>query len=114
MMARARRRRAISRAIGGLAFLAIGGTTAAALSLAGRTKKAHVAAHTAPAASVRIPVPPEALRRAYAAGSIDRPIKSILNVPARMHYGDFRWDDKGVPAGPLWVRVDLSAQIISI
>lgn len=106
------------RAFGGLAFFAIGGTTAAALSLAGQPEKARaatpVARAAAAAAPVRIAVPPEALQRAYAAGTIDRSIKSILNVPARMHYGDFRWDETGVPAGPLWVRVDLNTQIISI
>jgi lipoprotein-anchoring transpeptidase ErfK/SrfK len=31
-----------------------------------------------------------------------------------MQYGDYRWDDKGVPQGPTWVRVDLKSQIISV
>jgi lipoprotein-anchoring transpeptidase ErfK/SrfK len=31
-----------------------------------------------------------------------------------MTYGDYRWEDKGVPAGPAWVRVDLKSQIISV
>jgi len=31
-----------------------------------------------------------------------------------MHYGDFLWDDKGVPAGQTWVRVDLKSQLISV
>ena len=54
------------------------------------------------------------VRQALAQGLIDRPIKSVLNVPARMHYGDFRWDDGGVPAGPTWVRVDLDSQLLSV
>jgi lipoprotein-anchoring transpeptidase ErfK/SrfK len=31
-----------------------------------------------------------------------------------MNYGEFRWDDAGVPAGAAWVRVDLSTQLISV
>ena len=31
-----------------------------------------------------------------------------------MSYGEYRWDDKGVPAGPAWVRVDLERQLISV
>ena len=52
----------------------------------------------------RIAVTPEQLREAYAAGLIDRPIKTILDVRSPMTYGDFRWDDKGVPAGPVRIR----------
>lgn len=62
----------------------------------------------------RIEVSPASVRDAYAEGLIARPIKTILNVPGRMTYGDYRWDDKGVPAGPVWVRVDLKSQILSV
>jgi lipoprotein-anchoring transpeptidase ErfK/SrfK len=62
----------------------------------------------------RIAVTPEALRQAYAAGLVDRPITTILDVRTRMSYGDYRWDEKGVPAGPTWVRVDLRSQLISV
>jgi lipoprotein-anchoring transpeptidase ErfK/SrfK len=31
-----------------------------------------------------------------------------------MHYGDFVWNDKGVPDGPTWIRVDLASQLISV
>ena len=31
-----------------------------------------------------------------------------------MRYGDYRWNDDGVPAGPTWIRVDLKAQTISV
>jgi lipoprotein-anchoring transpeptidase ErfK/SrfK len=55
-----------------------------------------------------------AVRQALAVGLIDRPIKTILNVPTRMTYGDYRWDDKGVPAGPIWIRVDPAAQLLSV
>ena len=36
------------------------------------------------------------------------------NIHAIMQYGDYRWDDKGVPAGPTWIRVDLNSQMLSV
>ena len=107
-----------ARRIGGaLALFAIGGTTAAALSIAREPVRAQVARPAVAAASSdadRVPVSADSLNQAYAAGLIDRPIKSLLNVPDRMTYGDYRWDDKGVPAGKLWIRVDLKSQLISV
>jgi len=43
-----------------------------------------------------------------------RPVASLLAVPGRMRYGEFVWNDAGVPAGPLWVRIDREAQLISV
>jgi len=51
---------------------------------------------------------------AYASGLIDRPVRSILKVPHPLTYGEFVWDDRGVPSGPVWVRVDLESQLISV
>lgn len=41
-------------------------------------------------------------------------VRSLLNVDRPLHYGDYRWDDAGVPAGPTWVRVDLGRQTLSL
>ena len=41
-------------------------------------------------------------------------VKSVLNVPERMHYGDYIWKDAGVPAGKVWIRVDLGHQTLSV
>jgi lipoprotein-anchoring transpeptidase ErfK/SrfK len=62
----------------------------------------------------RVHILPEQVQQANAAGLIDRPIKSLLDVPKRMTYGDFAWNDQGVPTGPVWVRVDLNSQILSV
>ena len=102
--------------IGISAFL-IGGTAAAALSIAGQPRPGVAAARatTAPRLPAgRIAVSAQSLRAAYANGTTDRPIKTILNVPGRMNYGDFRWDEQGVPAGPTFIRVDLKSQILSV
>lgn len=52
--------------------------------------------------------------QARAEGLLDHDVKSVLNVTKRMHYGDYLWDDKNVPQGPVWVRVDLTRQIIQV
>lgn len=72
------------------------------------------AASAAPAPAGRIALSPAQARQAIAAGIADRPIKSLLDVQDRMQFGDYRWDDRGVPAGPAWVRVDLKSQLISV
>ena len=54
------------------------------------------------------------LFQARAQGVLDRDVESILSVPKRMHYGDFLWNDRNVPKGRVWVRVDLQRQILSV
>lgn len=44
---------------------------------------------------------------------VDQP-RSLLNVPAPMAFGQFVWNEDRVPAGKVWIRVDLESQIISI
>jgi lipoprotein-anchoring transpeptidase ErfK/SrfK len=110
--------RKAKRLIGGVLFFMLGGTTAAALSgVRAPQPSSAVAAHAAEIPSPgadRIRISPAAVRQAYAEGTIDRPVTSILNVPGAMHYGDFRWDDAGVPDGPTWIRVDLKSQLLSV
>jgi lipoprotein-anchoring transpeptidase ErfK/SrfK len=96
------------------------GSAAAAALLSGHAqhtgRAAPAAVHVAAPAAVpgRIAIAPAELTQAYSAGLIDRPIKTILDVRAPMSYGDFRWDDQGVPAGPIWIRIDLHSQLISV
>ncbi|MFL6761925.1 MAG: L,D-transpeptidase family protein [Sphingomicrobium sp.] len=111
-----RRHNELKRAAGAMAFFLLGGTAAAALSLASRPQHAAIAP-TRPQALVstnRIEVSAPDLRRAIAAGLINQPIKSVLNVPGRMRYGDFIWDERGIPAGRTSIRVDLKSQLISV
>ena len=107
-----RRRRRI---VGSALFFLLGGTAAAGLSLTRQPQTVVAVAANAPIMPAdRIAVPEASIREALAEGQIDRPIKTILNVPARMQYGDYRWNDEGVPDGPTWIRVDLGAQTISV
>lgn len=104
------------RALIGIGAFILGGTTAAALSLAGapHAQPARPVARQVPLAPGRVAVPAASAREALAQGLVLYPVSTILAVPGRMHYGDYRWDDKGVAQGPTWVRVDLQSQIISV
>ncbi len=41
-------------------------------------------------------------------------VKSLLNITKPMKFGDFMWNDAGVPPGKSWVRVDLARQTLSV
>jgi hypothetical protein len=43
-----------------------------------------------------------------------RPIQSLLDIPAPMRFGEYVWNDENVPPGPTWIRVDLATQLISV
>lgn len=43
-----------------------------------------------------------------------RKIASMLALPHRMTFGDFVWDDHVPGEGPVWMRVDLARQLISV
>jgi len=52
--------------------------------------------------------------QALASGTVDRPVESLLAISRPLQFGDYSWDEKGVPPGPTWVRVDLGSQLISV
>ena len=54
------------------------------------------------------------LEQALASKTLDRPVKSLLAVRGPLHFGDYQWTDEAVPEGPLWIRVDLGAQLMSV
>lgn len=111
------RRRRVNRLAGGAAFFLLGGMTAGALALGRQPQRAHagpMARVVTAAPAQRIAVSPSTLRQALADGSIDRPIRTILNVAHPMRHGDYLWNDAGVPAGRTWIRVDLKSQLLSV
>jgi len=54
------------------------------------------------------------LAQARSAGTVDRPVRSLLAVTAPMSFGEYVWNEKGIGAGSTWVRVDLRSQLISV
>ncbi|MES2271822.1 MAG: L,D-transpeptidase family protein [Pseudomonadota bacterium] len=66
-----------------------------------------------------ITVKPEAVMQAAVkpvATPVDSPfvVKRVLTIDGPFRHGDYKWDDKGVPAGPLVITVDLKAQTMSV
>jgi lipoprotein-anchoring transpeptidase ErfK/SrfK len=41
-------------------------------------------------------------------------IKRILPIKGAIKYGEWHWDEAGVPAGPIVITVDLNARVLSI
>jgi len=41
-------------------------------------------------------------------------VHSLLNITAPMHFGDFVWNDDQIPQGRVWIRVDLTHQLLSV
>ena len=41
-------------------------------------------------------------------------VRSLLNITRPMQFGDYVWDEDRIPEGRVWVRVDLSRQILSV
>lgn len=62
----------------------------------------------------RLFLTPEQRRQATAEGGFAAAPSSLLRVDRKLHYGDFVWDDEGVPAGPITIRVDLRTQLLSV
>ena len=78
--------------------------------------RADAAPATMPAAR---PAPPAALKAPPAAPSQPQiepgmTLKRVLDTGGPIKFGDWFWDEKGVPAGPVVITVDLDAQVLSI
>ena len=41
-------------------------------------------------------------------------IKRVLPIDGPIRYGEWHWDDAGVPAGPIVITVDLDARVLSV
>lgn len=41
-------------------------------------------------------------------------VKRVLPIKGPFRHGDYVWDDKGVPAGPIVITIDLKAQTLSV
>lgn len=41
-------------------------------------------------------------------------VKRILPITGPLRYGEWHWDEAGVPAGPIVITVDLAARVLSV
>lgn len=66
-------------------------------------------------AATRIRFPPTRPQQLAMPGGGTLAVHSLLNVPDRMAYGSFLWNESGAPAtGKIWIRVDLARQLLSV
>jgi lipoprotein-anchoring transpeptidase ErfK/SrfK len=111
-----------------LGVAAIVGAALAAVATAWAWQSSKEPTHAPPpqaAAIASAALPPTAARgrefltraqrtQALASGTRDRPVTSLLDVRTPLQFGDYSWNDAGIPAGTVWVRVDLGSQLISV
>ncbi|HEY6870316.1 MAG TPA: L,D-transpeptidase family protein [Novosphingobium sp.] len=64
-----------------------------------------------PAAPGPVPGAPQA---AAPTGPAPQVVKRILPIAGPLRYGDWHWDEAGVPPGPLVITVDLEARVLSV
>lgn len=71
-----------------------------------------LAAQSVASPAARIMIPPS--RTAPLPGLKPGQVRSMLNIPGQLGFGEFRWNEAGVPAGRILIRVDRKAQILSV
>jgi len=93
----------------------IGGSVAALAARSGSANDSHSQAHSAlvVANDQRIFLSDRQKHDAARSGIWPVQIESLMNVRRPLKYGDFRWDERGVPDGPVAIQVDLRTQLIS-
>jgi lipoprotein-anchoring transpeptidase ErfK/SrfK len=105
-----------------IAALATGSCLAAALFVSVTALRGGHAQQSAAAAPVSAPTA-TGQRLFYPVGRLPRislpdgrteTIRSVLNIGTPIQYGNSRWDDANVPQGPVWVRIDLTHQLLSV
>jgi lipoprotein-anchoring transpeptidase ErfK/SrfK len=99
-----------------LTCAALAGILAASLPARSRPAAvpATVAARPQPARATARPVVTSAAPAPRPSAAADPlTVKRVLDI-GPIKFGDFTWDDRGVPAGPLIVTVDLAAETLSV
>ena len=67
-----------------------------------------------PVAVVAAPAPPPVVAPAPPPADDGMTIKRVIDTGGPIKFGDYFWDDKDVPAGPVIITVDLKAQTLSV
>jgi lipoprotein-anchoring transpeptidase ErfK/SrfK len=96
-------------AIAGLLWVATGGLHSAApvKPAPAASAPARLAAATPPKPATPSTAPVPAEDQAFV-------IKRVLPIKGAIKYGEWHWDEAGVPAGPIVITVDLEARVLSI
>ncbi|HET7086496.1 MAG TPA: L,D-transpeptidase family protein [Rhizomicrobium sp.] len=68
----------------------------------------------APVEGIRIWYPADAYPRLALPDGRQQEVRSMLNISKAMRFGDFVWDEKRIPQGQVWIRIDLGRQLLSV
>lgn len=79
---------------------------------ASASEKASAAAK--PAQAPKAPAANQSAAQAAAKPEDHFVVKRILPIEGAIKYGEWHWDETGVPAGPIVITVDLDARVLSI
>lgn len=62
----------------------------------------------------RITYPNDAKPTLALPGGQVRPVRSLIEVGKPLRFGDYVWDESAANAGPVWIRIDLTRQLVSV
>lgn len=62
----------------------------------------------------RITYPDDAKPMLALPGGQTRPVRSLIEVGKPLRFGDFVWDESAASAGAVWIRIDLTRQLVSV
>ena len=96
---------------------ALAGGTAMVLQPGSAKAPARAPAYTVPrtvALADRLARPATATAMEPAATPVAYTVKRILPINGPIRYGEWHWDEAGVPEGPIVVTVDLAARVLSV
>ena len=96
------------------AALAIGGFKSYSRGESATQNSSSGAAPNANVPTDRVSLSPAEVQVAAAAGFLPSDTRSILKIDRALRHGEFVWNDREVPAGPVVVAVDLRSQMISV
>ena len=97
----------------GVALLAVGWIAASSSTRTVDPLKT-VPVQALPSAGVRITYPKDQIPNMVLPDGQIRAVHSLLNIQHPMQFGDYLWNDDGIASGPIWVRVDLARQTLSV
>jgi len=78
------------------------------------TQEAMASAMRAAHPETRLFYPADLPQRLPLPGGGEEVVRSVLNISKPMRYGSYVWNEDDVPAGRVWVRVDLDKQLLSV
>lgn len=62
----------------------------------------------------RITYPNDAKPTLALPGGQVRSVRSLIEVGKPLRFGDYVWDESAASAGPVWIRIDLTRQLVSV